>query len=375
VKIVPLLFGLIPIFLLTLGQGRGESLRLLGRTSHPHDFAVGKTKLGGLSGISYDLQTKSFWAVSDDSAYHGGAPRIYQMSVQLVGTEGLQVAVGKALILRDEQGKPFPVADCEGIAATAGGGAWVTSEGKAGKKGALPWIRLFAFQNGRTLRNLPLPQAYLPANAAGERVPIGSPEQTHGVVTNRSLESCTLSPDRQTVYIANETSLVQDKAPGEGSGGGSGIFNNTQVRISALNAKTGKLLGQKLYVADSGCFFGSVSDVLALNDRGDMLVMERRVIRLQEGTGSCGIRIYRVNFQQPAATDLREVDSVKGREISALQKTLIYDSSKAGITDLDNLEGLGLAPLPAGRIGLVAVSDDNFSKIQQTQILFFELVP
>ncbi len=350
-----------------------QSLRLLGRAVLPHKMPVGKTQLGGLSGVSYDASSKTFWAVSDDSSYVGGAPRIYQLS--LTPGETLQPRILSVLILRDETGKPFPVADCEGIACTGRGAVWVSSEGKSGTKGAPPWIKLFSLTTGRVLRTLPLPPVYLPADAEGHPVPIGSPAQVRGVLSNRSLESCSLSLDRLTIYTANESSLLQEKAPGENGEGGASIFNPTQVRISALEAKSGRCLAQKLYLSDMGCFFGSISDVSPLDKEGNLLVLERRIIRTTLGTGCTGIRLYRVNLTQASATDLREIPSVRTQSVTSLTKTLVYDSKKEGVDDLDNVEGVALMPLPGGRTGVVMVSDDNFGNDQQTQILLYELTP
>lgn len=354
----------------SLATGHAQTLRLLGRTSLPHEMPVGKTKLGGLSGISYDPATKSLWAVSDDSNNHGGAPRIYQITLQL-GSK-LACAVRNVVILRDKNGRPYSNADCEGIAIAGRSTAWVSSEGKAGKNGAPPWLRLFSLSEGKLLREVPLPAVYLPADRQGAPVPIQSPAQVSGVLSNRALESCSLSPDHTTLYTANETSLMQEKAPGE-SAGGAGIFNSTQVRIAAFSATNNRCLSEKLYVSDAGCFFGSISDVTPLDNQGNLLVLERRIVRLEKGTGCVGIRIYRVHFRQENATELERIQSVRGRGVTPLEKTLVYDSRRDGINDLDNIEGLALMPLPNHRTGLVAVSDDNFGNDQQTQILLYEL--
>lgn len=332
---------------------------------------VGKTKLGGLSGITYDATTKSFWSVSDDSAGHGGPSRIYQIGLKL-GSK-LECTIRKVVVLRDEKGQPYSKADCEGIAYNGRGTAWVTSEGKAGRKGAPPWLKLFSLETGKNLRSVNLPKVYLPKDDQGHPVAIESAAQTSGIGSNHSLESCALSPDRATLYIANEASLIQEKAPGES--GGAGIFNSTQIRISAMAAGPGgRLLGEKLYISDAGCFFGSISEVVALDNAGALLVLERRIVRLEKGTGCVGIRIYRVDFGEKNASDLQSIQSVRGKNVTPLTKTLVYDSREAGLEDLDNIEGLALMPLSGGRTGLVAVSDNNFDITQQTQILLYELI-
>ncbi len=358
---------------MSIAAVQAQSLRLIGRATLPHGMAVGKTQLGGLSGVSWDSATKTFWAISDDSSYKGGPPRAYQLSVRLDGGADLEPRVLGTLTLRDENGRPFPVADCEGIACTGRSAVWVSSEGRAGKNGALPWVRLFSLSSGKALRSLTLPDVFLPKNVAGKNVPINDPTEVSGIVGNKSLESCSVTPDLGTVYTANETSLVQEKMPGENKGG-AGIFNRTQVRIAAFDARTGRCLSQKIYVSDAGCLFGSISDLAATDNRGGLLVLERRVVRLQEGPGACGIRIYRVNFSDPAATDVRSFASVTEQKIVPLRKTLVYDSQATGLERADNLEGMAVVPLPNGLTGLLMVSDDNFKTSQETQIMLFRLV-
>lgn len=60
-------------------------------------------------------------------------------------------------------------------------------------------------------------------------------------------------------------------------------------------------------------------------------------------------------------------------QIEPLKKRLLLDLRQLGI-ELDNLEGMTLAPLPDGSQGLLLVSDDNFRDEQVTQLLIFRLV-
>lgn len=352
--------------------GHAASVDVIGHTTIPNDTRFDKTIVGGLSGISYDATTRAFWAISDDSSNKGGPPRAYQLAIQF-DTNGIHsLKIQCALILRNAKGQPLGGADCEGIAATGRGGIWVSSEG-TGR--ALPFIQLFDLKTGGTQRNLTLPDIFLPKDASGKVVRPGDPLQISGVLPNKSLESCAVSPDLRTVYTANETSLFQEKATGESRGGAS-LFNRTQVRIVALDTESGALLGQKLYQSDAGCMFGSISDMVCLDDNGKLLVLERRVIALSEGPGACNIRIYEVDFGQDSATDLRNIPNVNaGSKVTPLNKTLVFDSSTAGIDSLDNVEGICLAPLPGGGTALVGVSDNNFNKAQQTQIWVLRYAP
>ncbi|HEY5895765.1 MAG TPA: esterase-like activity of phytase family protein [Chthoniobacterales bacterium] len=361
--------GILATALLIATQSvRAVSADVIGYTTIPNGTSFGKTLVGGLSGISYDAETRTFWAISDDSINKGGPPRAYQLAIQFDSNGIHSLKILKVLPLRNAKGQPIDIADCEGISATGHGGIWVASEGRGGVP---PFVQLFDLTDGSAIRDLPLPSVFLPKDATGKFIRPGSPAQISGFLPNKSLESCAISPDLQTVYIANETSLLQEKALGEGKGGAS-LFNRTQVRISALDAQTGVLLGQKLYQSDAGCMFGSISDLVSLDDHGKLLVLERRVTSLSEGPGACNIRIYNIDFGQDSATDLRDIPNVNANSnVVPLKKNLVFDSSEAGIDNLDNVEGICVAPLPDGSTALVGISDNNFDKAQQTQIWLF----
>ncbi|WP_114391762.1 esterase-like activity of phytase family protein [Oleisolibacter albus] len=91
---------------------------------------------------------------------------------------------------------------------------------------------------------------------------------------------------------------------------------------------------------------------------GDLVVLERRA----SWTGGWGSRIVRV-----AAADLKRAVAadgvVEGVELGRL--------GPPGIAD--NFEGIDARALPDGRVLLYLVSDNNFSGLQRTLLLMFEL--
>ena len=104
--------------------------------------------------------------------------------------------------LRDASGQPFaPLSlDPEGLALTKRDTLVITSEGFATRL-IDPWVREFAL-DGRQLRALPVPAAFLPV-ADGSR----------GVRLNLGFESAGSPPSGRYLFTGTEAALVQDGPP------------------------------------------------------------------------------------------------------------------------------------------------------------------
>lgn len=75
----------------------------------------------------------------------------------------------------------------------------------------------------------------------------------------------------------------------------------------------------------------------------------------------------------PEATDVSGMESLAGQTWTPVRKTLVYDFARAGFTP-DNLEGMALGPrLAGGSRTLIILSDDNFSPLEQTQLVALRL--
>lgn len=100
-------------------------------------------------------------------------------------------------------------------------------------------------------------------------------------------------------------------------------------------------------------------DAAALPD-GDVLVLERRASWI----GGWGSRIVRV-----AAADLARVRSeggvLEGTELARLDPPLL----------VENFEGIDVRQGPGGSLYVYLLSDDNFSLLQRSVLLMFELPP
>ncbi len=98
----------------------------------------------------------------------------------------------------------------------------------------------------------------------------------------------------------------------------------------------------------------------ALLPGGDVLVLERRASWIG-GWGSRLVRIAASDLSRAAATG----GVVEGAELARLDPPLL----------VDNFEGIDVRPGKDGSLFIYLLSDDNFSILQRTLLLMFELPP
>jgi len=335
-------------------------LQFLGDAYLPLNLEVDNTRVGGLSGITWNEVTGDFLAISDDPGSRGPA-RFYRLNFEFTGDrlERDGVTVRGVSILKDASGHPYPDArvDPEGIVWMAGVGVFVSSEGQI-KLGRPPSIHLFD-TDGNHLRDFDIPDRYFTSG-----------HSELGVRNNRAFESLTLTPDGELLITATENALVQD-------GPAAALNQSSPARILILDRVTGEVAAEHVYWTDpvavaspveGGSENAGLVDLLAL-DRHHLLAVERSYT---EGWGN-SICLYLVDLE--GAEDLSRKDAGESGPVEAAEpaaKTLLVDFSDLGV-DLDNIEGLAFGPsLRDGRRSLILVGDDNFNPDQQrTQFLAF----
>lgn len=351
----------------------GVRLDFLGERELPNAMAFQGTTVGGLSAISYDAKTGTYYVISDDRSQTGPA-RFYTAHVGFAhgALNGVELT-GTHPWLRPD-GTTFPptstatstvAPDPEGIAVDPRDGSltW-TSEGERivpSDGPALlgdPWIRRAA-TTGAYTSQLPLPpQLHMNSQEFGPR-------------KNQTLEGVTFTPDGRRIVTAMEDPLYQDgddPTPERGA----------LTRITVHDAHTGLPLAQYAYPlqplfatppADSTDTNG-VSDIVALgHDR--FLVLERASIYSDNNWKA---RVYLIDLH--GATNVLGRDSLtdaSAQPVQPVRKTLVTDLSDVpGLPRVDNVEGITLGPrLPDGRRTIVLVSDDNFAARQVTQFIAF----
>ncbi|MDQ0596031.1 hypothetical protein QF037_000376 [Streptomyces canus] len=365
----------LPALVGTPAAAHDDAVRLdfLGDREVPNATTLQGTTVGGLSAISYDARSGTYYVISDDRSQTGPA-RFYTAHVDFAdGTLKDVELTGTHPLLRPD-GTTFPptstagstvAPDPEGIAVdprdsslawTSEGERIVPSDGLALLGD--PWIRR-ATTTGAYTGQLPLPpQLHMNSQEFGPR-------------KNQTLEGVTFTPDGRRIVTAMEDPLYQDGADPTPEHG-------ALARITVHDAGTGQPLAQYAYPVEplfavppaGSTDTNGVSDLVALgHDR--FLVLERASIYADNNWKA---RIYLVDLH--GATDVLGRDSLTGtsaRPVRPVRKTLVTDlSDVAGLPRVDNVEGITLGPrLPDGRRTVVLVSDDNFAARQVTQFITF----
>ncbi len=346
----------------------------LGNVDIPDDVLIKGTRLGGLSGITYDPQSGKYYAVSDDrGAGADGTPRLYQLDIDLSdgSLDAGDVTITDVIALTLEDGTTTLDAispDPEGIAIGRSGELYISSERDADGN---PAIYTFG-KDGVLTGGLAVDDKFLPDDAG-----------TQGVRNNLGFESLTVSPDQTTLWTATESALAQD-------GPRATVDAGSAARIVKYDTATGEAVAEYIYEVDpiavaptpSGAFADSgLVELLAIDNQGTLLALERSFSVGGEDRGYTG-KLYLVRTQ--GATNVIEQDSVPtGLDDGALeinvdevaQKKLLLDLGDLGIV-IDNVEGMTLGPvLEDGRQSLIIVSDDNFDAFgpQENQVIALAL--
>lgn len=344
------------------------SLEYLGEYELPKQIFQ-ETKVGGLSGLTYDRQNDRFYVISDDR----NQPHFYTLKVDLKPsanniTKIDQIKIEKVTFLRNETGEIYPpmTTDPEGIALTPRGTVFVASEGD-NRINALPFIGEFDLQTGKIKSYLRLPEKYLPSTTDKTNIEI------RGIQNNMGFESLavgytsTLKDDPFRLFTAIENPLSQDISEDK-------TLKQLPLRflhyvINSIGDPV--IISENLYLVDpppSGTISNGLNDILTLEKEGYFISLERNF-----GLAGFGAKLFQV--VNANATDTSLISSFKNssESVESLRKQLLLNLDDLGI-DLDNLEGLAFGPkLPDGSQTLLLVSDDNFSDRQINQFLLFRV--
>ncbi|MFB8795066.1 MAG: esterase-like activity of phytase family protein [Microcoleus sp.] len=331
----------------------------IGRAIFPTGSPFGGTEIGGLSGITYDADKQVYYAISDDRSSQAPA-RFYSLKInwQSGKLEQDKIVFTGVTTLLDENGKSFPELslDPEGIA-FSGNSVFVSSEGDVDRR-INPFIKEFSL-DGKLLKTLLIPDLFLPDDKG-----------TKGIRNNLAFESLTLTPDKKYLFTATENALVQDGAVPL-------LQSGSPCRILRYDAVSGNPGRSFLYITEPLPVGANPAGKLTTNGLVDLLAIdENRLLSLERGfsleTGTT-IKLFEISLEK--SDRIEGLESLKSRlsELSPAQKRLLLDFDTLKIP-LDNIEGLTLGPvLGDGSRGLILVSDNNFSPLQETQILGFKI--
>ncbi|MEG3986058.1 esterase-like activity of phytase family protein [Microcoleus sp. S28C3] len=331
----------------------------IGRAIFPTGSPFQGTEIGGLSGITYDGDKQVYYAISDDRSSKAPA-RFYTLKINLQSgkLEKDQIAFTGVTTLLDEKGKSFSELslDPEGIVFT-GNSIFVSSEGDVDRQ-INPFIKEFSL-DGKLLKTLAIPGLFLPDDKGSK-----------GIRNNLSFESLTLTPDRKYLFTATENALVQDGAVPS-------LETGSPCRILRYDAVSGNPEASFLYITEplpaganpvGKLTSNGLVDLVAIDD--NRLLSLERAFSLETGVT---VKLFEISLEKSDRIEALESLQSRLSEVSPAQKRLLLDLETLKIP-LDNIEGLTLGPvLGDGSRGLILVSDNNFSHLQETQILGFQI--
>ncbi|MCO4291612.1 esterase-like activity of phytase family protein [Solitalea sp. MAHUQ-68] len=346
--------------------------RFIGEQILPNDLTFQNTSVGGLSGIDYDPASNLYYLICDDRSEKQAA-RFYTAKLYFKPSSFDSVTITGVTSLKQPDGTTFPnkyqdkfhVPDPESIRFVKSTGNLLWSS--EGERKLVSWdtILIDPFlremkTDGSFIGEYPIPEVYKMY------------KKDYGMRQNSALESISLSPDEQFIFTANEEPLFQDGPQADTE------ETKSFIRITKINRLTKEIVAQYAYKLDKvhaspllpgGFKVNGVDEILSITEN-KMYVMERSFA--VGAFPSNSIRIYEVDLEH--ATNVKDVDALAGRQFTPATKKLAYNLASLN-TSIDNVEGITFGPkLPNGNKTLVLVSDNNFTAIQKTQFLVFELL-
>ena len=349
-----------------------QSLRLLGEYEIPYGFSFQNTTVGGLSGIDYDAGKDCYYLICDDRSAINPArfytARIFftQKGIDSFRFTGMNYLLQPGGIVypgskTDIQNTPDPEAiRFDPVHSRL---VW-SSEGERiirEKEIILsnPAIR-FIGMDGKTTDSITLPgNLYMQSIEKGPR-------------QNSVFEGMSFAENFKSLFVSVEEPLYEDGPRADT------MENVAYIRILKFDPITKKVKHQFAYKLEpvaypaqpsTGYKINGVPDILSTG-KDRLLVIERSY---STGRTACTVKLFTVNLAD--ATDISRNPSLKeNRDFRPAEKKLLLNMDELGIY-IDNIEGVTFGPLlPNGHKTLLFVADNNFSTIQKSQLLLFEII-
>jgi hypothetical protein len=345
-------------------------LKLVSSIEIPYNQTFQNTKVGGLSGIDYDAKQAVYYLISDDRSVFNDS-RFYTVKIRLIENKLDRIDFLNVTTLKDETGKsygnwntnPTTAADPEDIRFNPRTNTLVWSSEGARVVTADKLILQNPSINFMDLKGNFLGKTKLPANLEMQK-------QENGPRNNGTLEGITFDTNYKNIYTNIEEPLYEDDSSANTS---KGAF----IRLYQFNVKTKKNTAQYAYKLDPIAHEPNPKGAFAINgvsaiqyfEKDKLLVVERSY---SSGTQACTVKVFLCHLKK--ATNVKNYASLKNQNFEVASKKLVLNMDDLGIL-IDNIEGITFGPkLANGRQSIVFVSDNNFSELQKTQVLFFELM-
>ena len=350
-----------------------SKLKFLSEYEITHNLSYKGTTVGGLSGIDYDKEKKLYYMISDDRSAINPA-RYYTAKIFFTTQKIDSVVFVDVTYFLNADHTPYPnskqdpahTPDPEALRYDPiSKKMFWTSEGEriVNKKDTVlenPSITVI-HPDGKYIDTFPLPENLK------MKVTEKGPRQ------NGTLEGLTFADNYKTLYVNLEEPLYEDGPRAEVQ------KNGAWIRIYKYDVATKKNTAQYAYELDPVAFpavpenafkINGIPDILSIGDN-KLLLIERSY---STGRFPCTIKVFLVDLTD--ASNIINTTSLKENPAAhPLVKKLLLNMDDLKMYT-DNIEGMTFGPdLPNGHKTLIFIADNNFTPIEKSQVLLFEIIP
>ena len=329
------------------------------------------TTIGGLSGIDHDVKNDIYYMISDDrSAINPARFYIGKIHVKENGIDSVEFIDVKTLLQKDgnpypnSKQDPFHTPDPEDIRYDPIKDEIVwSSEGERKPENNIledPSVTVVD-RNGNYKDSFELPSnMHMHATENGPR-------------QNSVFEGLAFSENYKYLFVSVEEPIYED-------GPRAGANDSTAwIRILKFDTETKKQIAQYAYRLDPVAYPAMPANAFKINGVSAILSAgENRLIVVERsfstGRLACTIRVFLADMTQ--ATDVANTNSLQSQPAARpVLKKLLLNTDDLG-RYIDNIEGVTFGPsLPNGHLTLIFIADNNFSPLEKTQLLLFEVIP
>lgn len=348
-----------------------RSVKLLSEYDIPYNLNFNGTTVGGLSGIDYCAKQELYYMVSDDRSDKNPA-RFYTAAIYLTqkGIDSVRfVAVNSMLqpdgsVYPNSKQDPSHTPDPEAIRYNPIRRQLVwSSEGERIVKGKDTVLEnpsvICISTKGQYIDSFILPpNLIMHATEKGPR-------------QNGVLEGMSYADNYKTLFVNVEEPLYEDGPRADLT------ENNAYIRILKFDVAGKKNTSQYAYKLSPvaypsvppGAFkINGIPDILSIGNN-KLLVIERS---FSTGRPACTIKVFIANLE--GATDISNMVLKGNDNFTPISKKLLLNMDDLGIY-IDNIEGMTFGPvLPNGHKTLLFIADNNFSVVEKSQLLLFEVM-
>ncbi len=345
----------------------------MGEYDVPNGKQFKGTTIGGLSGIDYDAKREVYYLISDDRSDINSA-RFYTAKIHL-GKSGIDsVEFMDVATLLQKDGKPYPNLKQD---------PFHTPDPEAIRYNSLTDELMWSSEGERIIKegnNVLEDPSVITINRNGNyKDSFAMPFNMHmhatqnGPRRNSVFEGMTFSDDYKYLFVNVEEPIYED-------GPGAGLNDSTAwIRIIKFDVDERKPIAQYAYKIEpvaypstpAGAFkINGVSDILWIGEN-KLIVVERS---FSTGRPSCTVRVFLADMN--GATNIADINSLQTQPAAKpISKRMLLNMDQLG-RYIDNIEGETFGPsLPNGHRTLIFVADDNFTPLEKTQFLLFEVIP